>query len=68
VLDFKSTALFAQGKWLQILKDIEPSVTRVGLMISTFNVASAYHYRSFDAAVPKPRFGLPGCYLLSVCQ
>jgi putative ABC transport system substrate-binding protein len=40
------------GKWLQILKDIAPSVSRVGLMISTFNAASAYHYRSFDALAP----------------
>jgi putative ABC transport system substrate-binding protein len=40
------------GKWLQILKDIAPSVTRVGLMVSTANVASAYYYRSFDALAP----------------
>ena len=40
------------GKWLQILKDIAPSVTRVGLMVSTTNVASAYYYRSFDALAP----------------
>lgn len=65
---FSNPELPLMGKWLQILKDIAPSVTRVGLMISTFNAASAYHYRSFDAAVPKPRFGLPGCYLLSVCH
>ena len=62
---FSNPELPLMGKWLQILKDIAPSVTRVGLMISTFNAASAYHYRSFDAAVPNPRFGLPGCYLLS---
>jgi putative ABC transport system substrate-binding protein len=40
------------GKWLQILKDIAPSVTRVGLMISTINAASAYYYRSFDELAP----------------
>lgn len=40
------------GKWLQILKDIAPSVTRVGLMISTFNAASAYWYQTFDALAP----------------
>jgi putative ABC transport system substrate-binding protein len=37
------------GKWLQILKDIAPSMTRVGLMISTHNAASAHWYRLFEA-------------------
>jgi putative ABC transport system substrate-binding protein len=40
------------GKWLQILKDIAPSLTRVGLMISTINAASAYYYRLFDTLAP----------------
>jgi putative tryptophan/tyrosine transport system substrate-binding protein len=40
------------GKWLQILKDIAPSMTRVGLMISTINVASAHWYRSFETLAP----------------
>jgi ABC-type uncharacterized transport system substrate-binding protein len=40
------------GKWLQILKDIVPSVTRIGLMISTANVVSAYWYRSFETLAP----------------
>jgi ABC-type uncharacterized transport system substrate-binding protein len=40
------------GKWLQILKDIAPSVTRVGLMVSTSNVASAHYYRSFETLAP----------------
>jgi putative ABC transport system substrate-binding protein len=40
------------GKWLQILKDIVPSVNRVGLMISTANVVSAYWYRLFDQLAP----------------
>ena len=40
------------GKWLQILKDIAPSVTRVGLMVSARNVASAYYYRSFETLAP----------------
>jgi putative ABC transport system substrate-binding protein len=40
------------GKWLQILKDIAPSLTRVGLMISTVNAASAHYYRLFDSLAP----------------
>jgi len=40
------------GKQLQILKDIVPSVIRVGLMISTINAASAFWYRLFDKLAP----------------
>jgi putative tryptophan/tyrosine transport system substrate-binding protein len=40
------------GKWLQILKDIVPSVTRVGLMISTVNAASPHWYRLLDDLAP----------------
>ena len=40
------------GKWLQILKDIVPSVTRVGVMISTVNAASPHWYRLFDSLAP----------------
>jgi ABC-type uncharacterized transport system substrate-binding protein len=40
------------GKWLQILKDIAPSVARVGLMINAMNAASAHWYRSFEALAP----------------
>jgi len=40
------------GKWLQILKDIAPSLTRVGLMISTVNAVSAHWYRLFDTLAP----------------
>ena len=40
------------GKWLQILKDIVPSVTRVGVMISTVNAASPHRYRLFDSLAP----------------
>src|SRR5262245_43516450 len=36
------------GKWVQLLKDIVPTVTRVGLMIHTINAASAHWYRLFD--------------------
>jgi putative tryptophan/tyrosine transport system substrate-binding protein len=40
------------GKWLQLLKDIEPSLTRVGLIISTSNSASAHWYRLLDNLAP----------------
>jgi putative ABC transport system substrate-binding protein len=40
------------GKWLQVLKDIAPSTTRVGLMISTMNAVSAHYYRSFETLAP----------------
>ena len=40
------------GKWLQILKDIAPSTTRVGMMTSTMNVASAHYYGSFETLAP----------------
>jgi putative ABC transport system substrate-binding protein len=40
------------GKWLQILKDIVPSVNRVGLMINAMNAASAFWYQSFDKLAP----------------
>jgi putative ABC transport system substrate-binding protein len=40
------------GKQLQILKDIVPSVVRVGLMISTNNATSAFWYRLFDELAP----------------
>ena len=40
------------GKWLQILKDIVPSVNRIGLMISTDNAVSAYWYQLFNQLAP----------------
>jgi putative ABC transport system substrate-binding protein len=40
------------GKWVQILKDIVPSMSRVGLMISTINAASPQWYRLFDTLAP----------------
>jgi putative ABC transport system substrate-binding protein len=40
------------GKQLQILKDIVPSVVRVGLMISGINAASPFWYRLFDNLAP----------------
>ena len=36
------------GKQVQLLKDIVPTVFRVGLMIHTINVASAHYYRLLD--------------------
>jgi hypothetical protein len=38
---FSNTEFSLLGKWVQILKDIVPSVNRVGLMISTRNAVSA---------------------------
>ena len=52
VTGFSNPDFTLVGKWLQILKDIVPSVTRIGLMVSTTNAASAYYYRSFDALAP----------------
>jgi len=40
------------GKQLQILKDIAPSLTRIGLMIATVNAASTHWYRLFDSLAP----------------
>jgi putative ABC transport system substrate-binding protein len=40
------------GKLLQILKDIAPSTTRVGMMTSGMNVASAHYYGSFETLAP----------------
>jgi putative tryptophan/tyrosine transport system substrate-binding protein len=40
------------GKWLQLLKDIVPSLIRVGLIASTSNTASAHWYRLFDSLAP----------------
>jgi ABC-type uncharacterized transport system substrate-binding protein len=40
------------AKLLQVLKDIAPSTTRVGLMTSTMNAASAHYYRSLETLAP----------------
>jgi len=40
------------GKQVQLLKDIVPTVFRVGLMIHTINVASAHYYRLLDELAP----------------
>ena len=40
------------GKWLQILKEVAPKITRVGLMISTTNGASANWYKEFKNVAP----------------
>jgi putative ABC transport system substrate-binding protein len=52
ITGFSNPDLPLLGKWLQILKDIVPSVTRVGLMLNTFNAASAFWYRLFDTLAP----------------
>jgi putative tryptophan/tyrosine transport system substrate-binding protein len=40
------------GKRLQLLKDIVPSLTRVGLMISVRNAASPHWYQLFETLAP----------------
>jgi putative ABC transport system substrate-binding protein len=40
------------GKQMQLLKDIVPSIARIGLMIHTINAASAHWYRLFDTLAP----------------
>jgi putative ABC transport system substrate-binding protein len=40
------------GKWLQILKEAAPKVTRAGLMISTSNAASSNWYSEFKKIAP----------------
>jgi putative ABC transport system substrate-binding protein len=40
------------GKWLQILKESAPGLTRAGLMIATANAASPIWYRMFKDVAP----------------
>jgi putative ABC transport system substrate-binding protein len=40
------------GKWLQILKEAAPRITRVGLMISTGNAVSPQWYQMFNKVAP----------------
>jgi putative ABC transport system substrate-binding protein len=40
------------GKWVQLLKDVAPSVNRVGLVIHTINAASPHWYKLFDTLAP----------------
>jgi putative ABC transport system substrate-binding protein len=40
------------GKWMQLLKDIAPSLTRVGLMLNAINAASPHWYRLFETLAP----------------
>jgi len=52
VTGFSNLEFSLIGKWLQLLKEIAPRVTRVALMISASNVVSASWYRMFDSVVP----------------
>ena len=52
VTGFSNPDFALVGKWLQILKDIAPATTRVGLMLSARNVASVHYYRSFESLAP----------------
>jgi putative ABC transport system substrate-binding protein len=40
------------GKWLQLLKDIVPSLSRVGLMLNAINAASPHWYRLLESLAP----------------
>src|SRR5688572_8050980 len=52
VTGFSNLEFSLVGKWLQLLMEIAPSVTRVALMISTSNAVSAGWYRMFDGVAP----------------
>jgi putative tryptophan/tyrosine transport system substrate-binding protein len=52
VTGFSNLEFSLIGKWLQILKEIAPGITRVAVMISIVNAASAEWYRMFDAVAP----------------
>src|SRR6516162_6061591 len=52
VTGFSNPDFLLIGKWLQILKDVAPSTTRVGMMSSTMNAVSALYYRSFETLAP----------------
>jgi putative ABC transport system substrate-binding protein len=41
------------GKWMELLKEMAPGLSRVGLMIHTSNGSSASWYRTFDSLAPK---------------
>jgi ABC-type uncharacterized transport system substrate-binding protein len=52
VTGFSNLEFSLIGKWLQIVKEAAPGVTRVGLMISTVNASSPRWYRTFNEVAP----------------
>jgi putative ABC transport system substrate-binding protein len=52
VTGFSNLEFSLMGKWLQLLKEIAPGVTRVAVMIYTGNLVSANWYRMFDTLAP----------------
>jgi putative tryptophan/tyrosine transport system substrate-binding protein len=52
ITGFSNPDLPLLGKRLQLLKDIVPSVRRVGLMLSVRNAASPHWYRLFETLAP----------------
>jgi putative ABC transport system substrate-binding protein len=52
VTGFSNLEFSLMGKWLQVLKEIAPGVTRVAVMISTGNLVSANWYRMFRTLAP----------------
>lgn len=52
VTGFSNLEFSMIGKWMQILKEADPRITRTGLMISTTNASSAQWYRTFSTVAP----------------
>jgi putative ABC transport system substrate-binding protein len=52
VTGFSNLEFSLVGKWLQLLKEAAPRITRVGLMISTGNASSPRWYQEFKAVAP----------------
>ena len=52
VTGFSNLEFSLMGKWLQILKEIAPTIERVAVMIFTGNAASPKWYRIFDTLAP----------------
>jgi putative tryptophan/tyrosine transport system substrate-binding protein len=52
VTGFSNLEFSLMGKWLQILKEIAPSIERVALMIFVDNAASPNWYRMFNTLAP----------------
>jgi putative ABC transport system substrate-binding protein len=52
VTGFSNLEFSLLGRWLQMLKEVAPSVTRVGVMLSTANAASAHWFRMFNTFAP----------------
>ena len=52
VTGFSNLEFSLIGRWMQILKEADPRIMRVGLMISTANASSPKWYRTFNDMAP----------------